>query len=62
MIHVHNQVGACDAEVAYGLPGGGPRLLPKAKGIGAVIVNGAVAVVRGEVTGARSGEVVRGGC
>ena len=54
-------VDACKAELAYDLPGGGPRLLPKAKGIETVIVNGAVAVERSEVTGARSGEVVRGG-
>ena len=47
-------------KLVYDLPGGGPRLLTKADGIEAVIVNGEVAVERGELTGARSGQVIRG--
>ena len=50
----------CATELVYDLPGGGPRLLTKAEGIEAVIVNGAVAVERGELTGARTGQVLRG--
>lgn len=48
-------------ELVYDLPGGGPRLLTQADGIEAVIVNGAVTVERGELTGARAGQVLRGG-
>jgi len=47
-------------ELVYDLPGGGPRLLTKADGIEAVIVNGTVAVERGELTGSRAGQVLRG--
>ena len=43
---------------SHGVPG--PRLVTKADGIEATIVNGEVAVVRGELTGARSGRVIRG--
>jgi N-acyl-D-aspartate/D-glutamate deacylase len=49
-----------ETKLVYDLPGGGPRLLTKADGIEAVIVNGSVAVERGELTGARSGQVLRG--
>jgi N-acyl-D-aspartate/D-glutamate deacylase len=49
-----------ETTLVYDLPGGGPRLLTKADGIEAVIVNGAVTVERGELTGARSGRVLRG--
>lgn len=49
-----------ETTLVYDLPGGGPRLLTRADGIEAVIVNGAVAVERGELTGARSGQVLRG--
>jgi N-acyl-D-aspartate/D-glutamate deacylase len=48
------------AELVHDLPGGGPRLVARAEGIEAVIVNGAVAVERGELTGARPGRVLRG--
>jgi len=51
----------CETKLVYDLPGGGPRLLTKAKGIEAVIVNGAVTVERGELTGAHAGQVIRGG-
>ncbi|MDX2166551.1 MAG: amidohydrolase family protein [Deltaproteobacteria bacterium] len=50
----------CETKLVYDLPGGGPRLLTRAEGIEAVIVNGAVAVERGALTGARSGHVLRG--
>ncbi|MGH7785217.1 MAG: N-acyl-D-amino-acid deacylase family protein [Candidatus Binatia bacterium] len=50
----------CETKLVYDLPGGGPRLLTKAEGIEAVIVNGAPTVERGELTGARSGQVLRG--
>jgi len=49
-----------ETKLVYDLPGGGPRLLTKADGIEAVIVNGAVAVERGELTGATAGQVLRG--
>ena len=47
-------------ELVYDLPGGGPRLLTQADGIEAVLVNGAVTVERGELTGAQAGQVLRG--
>jgi N-acyl-D-aspartate/D-glutamate deacylase len=48
-----------ETELVYDLPGGGPRLLTRADGIEAVIVNGQPTVERGELTGARAGQVVR---
>jgi N-acyl-D-aspartate/D-glutamate deacylase len=50
----------CETKLVYDLPGGGPRLLTEAEGIEAVIVNGAVTVERGALTGARAGQVLRG--
>ena len=55
------RIAARESELVYDLPGGGPRLVTKADGIESTIVNGEVAVVRGELTGARSGRVIRGG-
>ena len=49
-----------ETTLVYDLPGGGPRLLTRADGIEAVIVNGGVAVERGELTGVRGGQVLRG--
>jgi N-acyl-D-aspartate/D-glutamate deacylase len=49
-----------ETKLVHDLPGGGPRLLTKADGIEAVIVNGAVTVERGELTGQRAGQVLRG--
>jgi N-acyl-D-aspartate/D-glutamate deacylase len=46
--------------LVHDLPGGGPRLVTRAEGIEAVIVNGRVAVERGELTGERAGQVLRG--
>jgi N-acyl-D-amino-acid deacylase len=54
------RIDARETELVYDLPGGGPRLLTQADGIEAVIVNGAVTVERGELTGAQAGRVLRG--
>jgi len=48
-----------DTELVYDLPGGGPRLLTRAKGIEKVIVNGSVIAEGGELTGVRPGHVLR---
>jgi N-acyl-D-aspartate/D-glutamate deacylase len=50
-----------ETTLVYDLPGGGPRLLTRADGIEAVIVNGGVVVERGELTGTRPGQILRGG-
>jgi N-acyl-D-aspartate/D-glutamate deacylase len=42
------------------LPGGARRLVQKAEGIKATLVNGAVTFVNGEATGARAGTVLKG--
>ncbi|MCE2392743.1 MAG: amidohydrolase family protein [Proteobacteria bacterium] len=49
-----------DSELVYDLPGGGPRLFTRCDGIEAVIVNGALTVSAGELTGERAGQVMRG--
>jgi len=49
-----------ESELVADLPAGSQRLVTRADGIEAVIVNGAVSVERGELTGARSGQVIRG--
>ena len=49
-----------ETELTNDLPGGGPRLVTRAEGIEAVIVNGGVAVEAGELTGERRGHVIRG--
>jgi N-acyl-D-aspartate/D-glutamate deacylase len=54
------RIAARETELVYDLPGGGPRLLTQADGIEAVLVNGAVTVERGELTGAQAGQVLRG--
>ncbi len=54
------RIGARAAELVYDLPGGGARLVTRADGIEATVVNGEIAVLRGELTGARSGQVIRG--
>jgi N-acyl-D-aspartate/D-glutamate deacylase len=53
------RIGARETELVYDLPGGGPRVSTRADGIEALIVNGAVTVLRGELTGARAGQVLR---
>jgi len=47
-------------ELVYDLPGGGPRLVTRADGIDKLIVNGHPTVDRGELTGERAGQVLRG--
>jgi len=47
-------------QLVHDLPGGGPRLVTEAEGIEAVLVNGAVTVERGALTGAQAGQVLRG--
>ena len=42
------------------LPGGERRLVQKADGIAATVVNGAVTLRDGEPTGAHSGALIRG--
>ncbi len=42
------------------LPGGARRLVQKAEGIRATLVNGGVTFENGEATGARSGTVLKG--
>jgi N-acyl-D-aspartate/D-glutamate deacylase len=49
-----------EPELVEDLPGGNMRLVTRADGIETVIVNGAVSVESGELTGARSGHVIRG--
>ena len=46
--------------VEQDLPGGACRLVQKADGIAATIVNGAVALENGEPTGNHAGEVLKG--
>ncbi len=52
-------VGPCEPEVVHDLPGGEPRLLQRATGIHATIVNGTVLFENGEHTGVYPGRVLR---
>lgn len=54
----HGPSRACRPE--QDLPGGAGRLVQKADGIAATIVNGAVAVENGEATGRSAGIVLKG--
>ena len=47
-------------EVAHDLPGGATRLVSKASGIAATVVNGEILVRDGEHTGAYPGQLIRG--
>jgi N-acyl-D-aspartate/D-glutamate deacylase len=49
-----------EPQLVSDLPGGNQRLVTRADGIEFVIVNGGVAVERGELTGDRRGQVIRG--
>ena len=49
-----------EPELVQDLPAGSARLVTRADGIEAVIVNGGVSVERGELTGERRGQVIRG--
>jgi N-acyl-D-aspartate/D-glutamate deacylase len=46
--------------VHHDLPGGARRLVQKADGIAATVVNGAVTLRNGEATGAHPGQLIRG--
>jgi N-acyl-D-amino-acid deacylase len=48
-------------EMAYDLPGGARRLVQRADGYVATLVNGAVVTREGEETGTRPGRLIRGG-
>ena len=50
----------CLPTVERDLPGGARRLVQKADGIAATVVNGAVTLRDGEPTGAHSGALIRG--
>jgi len=54
------RIGPCLPTVEKDLPGGARRLVQKAQGIRATIVNGVVAFENGEATGDFAGEVLRG--
>jgi len=56
-----NAIGAEVPYLADDLPGGGKRLLPAAKGIDAVLVNGTPIVSGGELTGAVPGRILKSG-
>ena len=53
-------VGPGMPEVAWDLPGGATRLVQKASGIAATVVNGQVLIRNGEHTGAYPGQLLRG--
>ena len=50
-----------DAELVHDLPGGAARLVQQAAGIYLLLVNGEPILERGALTGARPGQVLRGG-
>jgi N-acyl-D-aspartate/D-glutamate deacylase len=54
-------VGPEEAELVHDLPGGAARLVQQATGIYLVLVNGEPILERGTLTGARPGQVLRGG-
>ena len=54
------RISPCLPTVEHDLPGGERRLVQKADGIAATVVNGAVTLRDGEPTGARSGALIRG--
>jgi N-acyl-D-aspartate/D-glutamate deacylase len=54
-------VGPEEAELVHDLPGGAARLVQQATGIHLVLVNGEAILERGDLTGARPGQVLRGG-
>jgi N-acyl-D-aspartate/D-glutamate deacylase len=55
-----DRIRPCLPTVEKDLPGGARRLVQKAEGIRATIVNGAAAFENGEATGVRAGEVLKG--
>jgi N-acyl-D-aspartate/D-glutamate deacylase len=54
-------VGPEEAELVRDLPGGAARLVQRASGIHLVVVNGEPILEGGQLTGARTGQVLRGG-
>ena len=54
------RISPCLPTVEHDLPGGERRLVQKADGIAATVVNGKVTLRDGEPTGARSGALIRG--
>ena len=55
-----DRIRPCLPTVEKDLPGGARRLVQKAEGIKATLVNGAVAFENGEATGAYAGRVLKG--
>jgi len=53
-------VAPCEPELLHDFPGGAARLAQQAEGIRLVLVNGGVLLEDGEVTGERSGKMLRG--
>ena len=60
LVFDEERIRPCLPTVERDLPGGARRLVQKADGIAATVVNGAVTLRDGEPTGARSGTLVRG--
>jgi len=54
-----DEVGACAPEAAYDLPGGGRRMIMKARGMEYVVVNGRVILEGDHYTGETPGRVLR---
>jgi N-acyl-D-aspartate/D-glutamate deacylase len=53
------KVGQHQPEMVNDFPGGAPRYIQRGRGYRAVLVNGEVAIENDELTGARSGQVLR---
>ena len=55
------RVAECQPQRVHDFPGGAPRLIQRAVGYGYTLVNGDVILEADELTGARSGRVLRNG-
>jgi N-acyl-D-aspartate/D-glutamate deacylase len=53
------QVSELQPEMVYDFPGGAPRYIQRGRGYRAVLVNGEIALENDELTGARSGRILR---
>ena len=53
------QVSELQPEMVYDFPGGAPRYIQRGRGYRAVLVNGEIALEHDELTGARSGHILR---
>ena len=60
MLFEADRIRPCLPTVEKDLPGGARRLVQKAEGIKATVVNGAVAFQDGEATGDYAGHVLKG--